>query len=1174
MRLSSKLKLNLSLVISLAVFSGMVTKPALAEDNLNKTVITPDESLKPMVINPEVNLKPTITPPDDTLKPIVINPDDTSLKPTVITPEAIPLDGQTDSTVKVTSKEEFEKMQKFVSKYNVDMNGIEQNSYIFDSSFASITFSATTGKRIKVIMNDEEIDNKLIGKTQVDQEKNKTIYTFFGVQIKDGKNTVIAQELNDAGLPVFEYTKDIFVRGIPHSIVIKKAKIPADAKTSGNIEIEVKDKWGNPASDNGLLTVKLDKGLIKAEDKDMVKFGVQVQTNDGKAVIPIVGTTQVESAIIEAEINTITKRDTIEYSTPYREPILVGLAKGRSNYNFITGQSFNNDPAKAGMSYSLGGTVFGQGTIFDDYLLTFAASDRKLNALDDDENVLQRDLAEDRRYPLYGDSSQYNPIVTSNNNFFFKFEKDKSSFLWGDFNTVGTSSDNTAPRLSAYNRVLSGAKLALDIPSITNLEVYGAMTQQAFDKTEVRGAGVTGQYYTNKFPLVNGSERIIIETRDRQLKNKIIKTRFLNRFTDYNIDYANGAITFSEAVSTFDENLNENWIVINSEYYNNSITNNAILGANLRQPLPFLGAFVGASYIKEIAGQNAPNSDPSVANKDYQLYGFNLGNKIGENIELIGEYANSNYENKTGSAYRAAIASKPFDNLSLNGEYQYVEPSFMNRAGTGFSQGNERYSARFNYKPFTSTDFTIDYNRDKILASPSNVSPSTTQATSNNNTTQILNSRLAQELYSNIFSVGLEGRNFADPKKPNSTLYAGLLNLGYKTPTFWGMSLNATREQNILADVDRTRPTATTVGLDYQVLSNLKLFAKQSLLEVIDPNTNKASAGYISAVGIDTGYATDFALLNSMNVGAKYQIDGQIGAREAQNRIGLNNKIGILPGLSVGLNYERVIGQTANVANFSDQYNAYSFSADFAPTWLGLRASGKYDVRDGTRASNLYALNLAGSLGDDFGLFGRYSYADSKDVIRRNNTDARFGVAYRPINSDFFNALFQYNLRGSVSGIGNVSTVTNNIFSLETYFQPSYYWEIFTTFKLKNSFDLTEGKYDGEKITFAPQSSNISLGALRITYKFNYNFDLATEFRIMTNFENFQNTFDFSPELGYYPIKDIRVGVGYNLFGYNDRDLTTSNYMAQGPYVNLALKFDTIGDLWASQGIFTKKTLQ
>ncbi|MFN4149889.1 MAG: hypothetical protein ACK4IX_03015, partial [Candidatus Sericytochromatia bacterium] len=592
-------------------------------------------------------------------------------------------------------------------------------------------------------------------------------------------------------------------------------------------------------------------------------------------------------------------------------------------------------------------------------------------------------------------------------------------------------------------------------------------------------------------------------------------------------------ITFSEPVASFDENLNPKYIIVNYEYYSNNITNNSVVGAKLTQPIPFVDANIGGSYIRE------NSSNP------YQLYGASISKKFDKALDFMAEYANSNFESKSGNAYRVGLTSNPFQELTLSGEYQLVDNSFVNKAGASFMPGSERYSARGAYKPFSSTDLSLDYNQERNFELKQ--------------TNKIFNARVSQDLFSNVFSLGFEGRVVPDPKQATKDIFAGLLNFGYKTPNFNNLSFNLTRSQNILQTVDRTRPSTTTLGMDYQITSNLKAFGKFGLME----QDNKFIPA--TSFGFDTNVNNDLAYLNSMNLGLKYQLDGMINDKSSQTRIGLNNKLTILPGLLVGGSFESIFG-AGPILNVSDDHYAWSASAEYSPSNLGLRTSIKYDGRNGLRESHLLNVNLAGALGDDFGVFGRYNINSSKELSRRANTDSVVGMVYRPLNNDYFNALFKYNLRKSNSGVGLLSDVTSNIFSLEGFWQPNYYLEVSSFFKLKNSVDETQG-YD-------PQFSNIPYAALRTQYKLDYNFDLALELRGQYQVENKDLKMSISPEIGYFPVKDLRIGFGYYIGPSMDLELAGTAFVDQGPYINMALKFDSIGALWNSQGIIAKKDIK
>ncbi|MEK7434006.1 MAG: hypothetical protein AABZ74_12790 [Cyanobacteriota bacterium] len=1210
------------------------------------------------------------------------------------------LEKDKNQTANLSEKKEAEPDQatkdrmNFVSKYEVDINDKTDKKYVFDFPTTSLKFTTEkSDSKYKIFINNTLVEDKFLGKTQKNNKTGLNSYTFYGLELNSGKNIIKAQELDLTGKIIREYLKEIFVKSKPAKITIESTSLPADGRTTGKVKFLVIDEFGNAVPNDYPITVRLEFGNIISKDTDSVAYGHQLKLIDGKAEIEIKAPNTVGVAKIDVDAGDVRAFSQIEYNTPYKEPVILAIGNLAPSYTFVDNNlvfpeqhniSEKDNKIIRGLGLNFGGNVFAQGTIFNDLLLTmgysgsgwgyefnelkdknlgfkkdniksskfeFKDTSRKLNGIEDDQNILLRDRAEDRLYPIYGDSSQIQQIATANSPYFFKLEKNLSSLMWGDFITGYKSNEFTNPSMSTYNRTMSGAKLSLDIPNITNLDLFYAPKSQAFGREEFDDTIIdekTGKasnayplgstfYRLKKFPLVTGSERITIETRQKDANNsnlvtsKIIKTqKVMNRLSDYNIDYSTGTIVFSQPVP-INEGGNAqtyNVIVVNYEHYPKDAGSGSVVGGKFKQPLG-LGISVGGSYVKELPQSKEKNSiftleqEKAMAISDYQLWGANISEKLGDNLDFIFEYANStavietdvdgkplitkiieentklkkenpllpekvaSIKNTTrtvnGNSYRAALSSKPIEGLTLQGEYQRADLDFINRTGASFTPGANRYIARGDYKFLTGTNLSLDFNRSEVFDSIAKLQ--------NGQILQTLTSKIGQTFFGNNISLGYENRLFPNAIDQKKTSSGHLLNLAYRSPSFFNLSFNAGRDQN-LAEVDISKPTTTYVGADYNLGSGMKLFAKYNLYDVLqDVKTNKiATAGALS-VGIDSGFnnnESDF--FNSVNVGAKYKMDGFMDPRTAQNTYGLNGKFGILPGLSLGGGWDWITGKAPT--GFSENYTAWSATADFAPSYSLIRASAKVDFRLGDRPTELYSLNLGGAITDDIGLFGRFNHTKSTEVERPLTTEGVFGFAYRPIETDYFNALGKYQIKRDYSGGGvALSNTLKHVPSLEVVFEPSREWEIFVKGATKISYDKTEIPTLDPKLTNTQEAfSNIGLGVLRGTYKFAYNFDIIGEYRALADLNDRKINNDVSLELGYYPIKNLRIGIGYNFFGGsgsigdvikdNDAlqktimDIYSRNYLSNTAYINMSYHFDSIGQLWQSQGIFTKKDSQ
>ena len=79
---------------------------------------------------------------------------------------------------------------------------------------------------------------------------------------------------------------------------------------------------------------------------------------------------------------------------------------------------------------------------------------------------------------------------------------------------------------------------------------------------------------------------------------------------------------------------------------------------------------------------------------------------------------------------------------------------------------------------------------------------------------------------------------------------------------------------------------------------------------------------------------------------------------------------------------------------------------------------------------------------------------------------------------------------------------------------------------------------------------------VRGEYDLNWNnFDVAAEYRILTQREVNDQKIGYSAELGYVAMQNVHIGVGYNFVGNKDRDLVDYNYWSKGPFVTMRIKF-------------------
>src|SRR6185436_1983794 len=85
---------------------------------------------------------------------------------------------------------------------------------------------------------------------------------------------------------------------------------------------------------------------------------------------------------------------------------------------------------------------------------------------------------------------------------------------------------------------------------------------------------------------------------------------------------------------------------------------------------------------------------------------------------------------------------------------------------------------------------------------------------------------------------------------------------------------------------------------------------------------------------------------------------------------------------------------------------------------------------------------------------------------------------------------------------------------------------------------------------------NASLLALRGTWDFHRLWDGGLIGRTLFTDHARRRQDGIGAEIGFTPIKNLRLAGGYNLFGYADGDLNGGSRSEHGVYLDLGLKFD------------------
>ncbi|NQU73232.1 MAG: outer membrane beta-barrel protein, partial [Candidatus Omnitrophica bacterium] len=356
--------------------------------------------------------------------------------------------------------------------------------------------------------------------------------------------------------------------------------------------------------------------------------------------------------------------------------------------------------SEAKLAYYLKGKILGK------YLITSSLDTSR------DKTELFRNLDPDIYYPVYGDTSGINYDATNTQGMlYFLVEWDKSSVLWGDYETAFSGTE-----FAQFNRTLHGGKVHYESvattkfgESKTKLVVFFARAKQKAAHNEFVGTGGS-LFYLKHSDVTEGSEKIKIEVRDK-ITGLVLATKELVEDFDYDIKYPTGRITFWQAVSYVAESdliisrhlLDGNpiYVIVDYEYEPKDKYDEGAYGVRAQQSLTD-HLRVGGTYVQE-----------DQLNTNYELKGLDATLRLCENISLTGEYAETESEQlgsfvstdggltftelstvdlDKGAAYGLRGEAHFFDKVGLSGYYKKIEKGFSSAATTS-QQGKELLGA-------------------------------------------------------------------------------------------------------------------------------------------------------------------------------------------------------------------------------------------------------------------------------------------------------------------------------------------------------------------------------------------------------------------------------------------------------------------------------------------------
>lgn len=1035
-----------------------------------------------------------------------------------------------------------------------------------------VQVQAPLGSNFTLYANGTAVSEEKIGKTAKQEKQNVTAFDYYGVELKRGRNVLRAVATDINGKIISEQTLDVFTPDNLQSIDYRTQAqlVAADGVSDYQVVISLKDRDGRPYIASTPITIDTNIGRINLSDTSKDQAGTQVIVSGGELLIPVTAPSVPGKGELIITAGSSKQVIPLQFTAKLRPLIAVGIVEGAISLKDFDGSNITDaqgafeqelNEIAGGDDYSATGraAMFLKGKVRGDYLLTLAYdSDKK-------GERLFRDIDPGEYYPVYGDSSAKGFDAQSTSKLYVRVDKGRSFAMYGDLKTQIDNDEGI--ELGQYNRTLTGAKAQYE-DNNTRITTFISETSSSQRVNETRGLGISGPYpLANDFDAVlENSETIEVITRDANNPGLIVRRETLTRFADYEIDPISRSLYLKAPIASQDLDGNPIYLRVTVEVDEGG-EKYWVGGIAVKQQLTAKVA-VGGSYV---------NSDDPL-NKE-ELASVNSVIKFNDKLKLVAEYARNKAENPNfqpsnqinaellegrdaeGDALRIELDYDNKSNTRAKAYYNDAEEGFVTGASpltAGRTESGVEVTHTLNDKKTAlklegvrTEDHTTEASREGVEASIEQrlsqnivgeigVRYYKQDATAASRNTQAATDVLDitdDTLFNDdiINQSALNGVSNADKDIEGTTARARLT---ARLPKLNNSLVFAEYEQ----DIDNSERNATSIGGETPLGNLGRLYARHDLINSLSGSygLDDTEERQRTVVGFDATYMKDG------KVYSEYRMRDAISAREAEAAIGLKNKWYVQEGLTLSTLFERVESlegdedSTATAAGVGVEYLAKE----------NYKASGRLEKRWGDTSDTLLgSAGIAYRYTDDITLLAKdiYSQVDYDDGHRTINR-FQLGAAYRDYDSNQLDMLAKLEYRLDDNATGN-----------DPYQKDAIVWSWSGNYHPTRPLTLS-GRYAGKYTEYDADnivSDNTAHAVYaRGLYDISERWDIGLQAGTYWNKQADDLAYLVGAEVGYSPMTNLWLSLGYNFMGFEDEDIAYDDSTQEGAYFRLRFKFD------------------
>jgi hypothetical protein len=1029
-----------------------------------------------------------------------------------------------------------------------------------------LVVSTGPGAGVELSVNGSVVSFSHIGKRDVMRATGETSYTYFGVGLLPGPNTIVLTPLGANGARFKASTYTVYGRGPAVSVrATLSGRLIADGKSASVLHVTAVDRWGHPAMAGVGFEAVVRSGDVRlgaaapaprappaqpslagpgiptpeiAASSPPVGFAASnanpelgtpaaggdyraIAGDDGTADIPVVAGLRSGEASID-----VWSDDPVQAATartfvwPYlRHPIVTGLVTG--GVGAVPGDPGTDATAPYEANSRLGRiALYGAGQIAPTKSASLAYD--TAGALDDSSSHGSFDEDPNARpYLTYGDASVRRDDARSTAHLYAHVDDGLSSATYGEF--VAKTGDDAPGSLGGFDLLMNGARI--DVADATKkLELFHATAGVSYGRAVFAPNGLATTAYDLQPNVVVGSDSLTLVAIDRHA-GFIISETSLTRNVDYTIDYASGVVRFINPPLAFDPSFDPQQILVQYEYAGAGAV---ATGGSFKATLGALK--VGAGYASDATGSGNvslfnQSLSGSLGSGTFSVEHLGTNGGIGNALPVAGQTVDAGNSSR-GDAYRAAVTGG-FGALRYDGVVQSTTQGFNDPFG-GLSTPGLTSARLALTKPIALGDVSLafDAELDSLYGAKSSDTSATLRLHRSIGKRVKTTAAISERIVSNNGVAPSNDVTGSIAQSPDSSTQAAPQPTAIVAPsaaTAGGVmqgELGATYAFSpaVSASLDRvfdiggtalaasSNPAQTTAEITAALGKGSRAYLRELWTDGATQSFALSTQALTSAAASThvTQLGIERQIGSATTIDTEYSIENVANGSDLYAAIGVKQRVIATSTLRGDLTFQHALASGDGAAGF-DVYGvslAYDRGSPF-------RATTSYQLRTGETPGATFALGAAGYLGSGVSLI---SSVDDVRSVGIATEDERVGIAYRPQDDDRSSVLFGYD---HLEGVGDVQGEQTDVVSADAVHR--------LTAKLEATVRIAY-EIDGDQ--YYP--AHTSAAGLRLVQRLGQRLDLATDVRLSaTSDVPGSATTGYAVELGCRIADAFRVAAGY-----------------------------------------------